>query len=338
MAGSGMRGMRLARQSVGQVAVALIKPLISFRQAVTLATACVLCALFAMAGILVVLLTGHSAQMGSSVARDMPMGRASYEAAKAMFLDLQLHDLEVGHERLTTWAWHLAEREIELAARELQETQEGQAREIAGRKAALTELHGSVARVEGSVARIVGLKQDEARHVELLRRYIGVRSALAAGGEPGLETVDLDLRDLSAIDVELSEVEGTLQDRIGKLEGMAASIEVWKRGIRSLGSVARHAPHGLPVQGPVTSGFGPRLDPITGDPAFHTGIDIAASVYTPVRATESGLVAMAGNFGNYGLAVLVAHGSGWNTLYGHCSCLLVEVGDTVQRGRAVCPA
>ncbi len=89
----------------------------------------------------------------------------------------------------------------------------------------------------------------------------------------------------------------------------------------------------LPVEGYVTSGYGPRSDPFTGEPDHHTGLDISAKTGTEIWAAAAGKVIKASDTGNgYGKCVIIEHYSGFRTLYGHCSELLVSVGDYVTAG------
>lgn len=95
-------------------------------------------------------------------------------------------------------------------------------------------------------------------------------------------------------------------------------------------------PLGYPVDGPVTSGFGRRIDPFTGKLAFHPGIDIEVNRGTKVRATADGVVRRAGyDKGGYGRYILIDHGNGFKTVYGHNSKLLVKVGEHVVRGQVI---
>lgn len=92
------------------------------------------------------------------------------------------------------------------------------------------------------------------------------------------------------------------------------------------------APTLWPIEGPVTSSFGQRLDPFNGEGAFHQGIDISAPVGTRVHAPAPGTIIMAG-FGNgYGREVVIDHGHGIRTVYGHLSGFSVVPGQQVSRG------
>lgn len=89
--------------------------------------------------------------------------------------------------------------------------------------------------------------------------------------------------------------------------------------------------HALPTEGTLTSGFGSRLSPTTGEPAFHYGLDIAADEGTPIAAFADGMVREVGE-SDYGKYLIVDHESGFSTLYAHCSSILAGVGDEVKCG------
>ena len=88
----------------------------------------------------------------------------------------------------------------------------------------------------------------------------------------------------------------------------------------------------------ITSEFGYRIHPITGIWTGHTGIDIGCNMYAPVYAAESGTVILAEWYGGYGYAVVIDHGDGITTLYGHNEELYVSVGQQVSRGETIAGA
>lgn len=90
-----------------------------------------------------------------------------------------------------------------------------------------------------------------------------------------------------------------------------------------------------PVRGIYTSTFGYRRDPITGQRAYHSGIDISAPPGKPVKATAEGVVTKTEQYGGLGRAVFVAHGFGVTTVYGHLSRINVSPGQRVERGAIV---
>lgn len=85
----------------------------------------------------------------------------------------------------------------------------------------------------------------------------------------------------------------------------------------------------------ITSPFGFRIHPVTGAYTGHTGVDIGVGMGSPVYAAASGTVIVAGRYGGYGYAVVIDHGSGISTLYGHNSSVSVSVGQNVKQGQVV---
>ena len=90
-----------------------------------------------------------------------------------------------------------------------------------------------------------------------------------------------------------------------------------------------------PTNGWVTSDFGYRISPYTSRPAFHQGLDIAAPLGTPVRATGSGVVAFIGYDAGYGNLVSIDHGYGILTRYGHNTEIFVVMGQKIKRGDVI---
>ena len=92
--------------------------------------------------------------------------------------------------------------------------------------------------------------------------------------------------------------------------------------------------HVLPAEGTLTSDFGSRLSPTTGQPGFHYGLDIAADEGAVIGAFADGTVREIGqsDYGNY---LIVDHDGGFSTLYAHCSSISAQVGDTVQCGEEI---
>jgi len=91
-------------------------------------------------------------------------------------------------------------------------------------------------------------------------------------------------------------------------------------------------PAGWPVRGTLSSVFGVRNSPFTETPVFHHGMDIVAQVGAPVLASASGVVVKSGYEALYGNMVVVDHGAGYRSVYGHLSSLSVEEGAFVNRG------
>lgn len=100
---------------------------------------------------------------------------------------------------------------------------------------------------------------------------------------------------------------------------------------------AAYAPSLWPVMGPITSSFGQREDPVlgNGEGEFHKGLDISAPNGTQIRATGDGVVKSAQMVNGYGREVVIDHGHGVETCYGHMSGFAVMAGQTVVRGQVI---
>lgn len=91
----------------------------------------------------------------------------------------------------------------------------------------------------------------------------------------------------------------------------------------------------IPVSGTVTSLFGYRLHPLTDNLDFHTGMDIAAPTGTPIKAVLPGRVVETGESAILGNYLVIDHGGGLKTTYGHCSALIAQEGMNLRQGERV---
>ena len=91
----------------------------------------------------------------------------------------------------------------------------------------------------------------------------------------------------------------------------------------------------MPVSGTITSLYGYRTDPFTGEHTMHGGLDLAAPTGTDIRCALDGTVKTVGNSDSYGQYILVAHGNGLETLYAHCSKILTSRNTAVKRGTII---
>lgn len=128
-----------------------------------------------------------------------------------------------------------------------------------------------------------------------------------------------------------------LGSKIDELSEYAMGLEARVNEVYELGqdklSYWASTPSIWPVQGWVTSEFGSRFSPFTGMPKFHEGVDIAAPYSSPIYAPADGVISFAGGKGGYGNAVILDHGYGVSTLYGHTSSMYVKEGDKIKRGQ-----
>jgi murein DD-endopeptidase MepM/ murein hydrolase activator NlpD len=98
---------------------------------------------------------------------------------------------------------------------------------------------------------------------------------------------------------------------------------------------AAGAPSEWPVEGPITSSFGERVDPFNGEGAFHSGIDISVPFGTPVLASADGIATFVDEMNGYGNLIELDHGHGIATRYGHLSGFAITAGQHVHRGQVI---
>ena len=113
---------------------------------------------------------------------------------------------------------------------------------------------------------------------------------------------------------------------VAQSSGGQGASDNWVQGTGQLG---------WPVSGEITSPYGYRVHPIWGTTIYHSGIDIGVDEGTPVHAADGGVVVWSGWMGGYGYAVVIDHGNGLSTLYGHNSELAVDEGQSVAKGQVI---
>ena len=125
---------------------------------------------------------------------------------------------------------------------------------------------------------------------------------------------------------------GVLRDL---LQGLESRLRYVRRDVERREALASSTPSIWPAHGWLTGTFGGRSDPFSGEPAFHQGLDISTDKGQPVFATADGSVESATYTGDYGNLVVLHHGFGLSTRYGHMSGFNVKPGDTVKRGTVI---
>jgi murein DD-endopeptidase MepM/ murein hydrolase activator NlpD len=123
------------------------------------------------------------------------------------------------------------------------------------------------------------------------------------------------------------------------LKRNAATLAISSGGLRLMPAMtfadSTYTPSVWPVVGHITDSFGARLDPFSGEGAFHTGIDVASDYGAPVHATADGVVTIAENHTGYGRLVVIDHGFGITTWYAHLSAYSAIPGARVKRGEVI---
>lgn len=137
-------------------------------------------------------------------------------------------------------------------------------------------------------------------------------------------------------DVEPAEAVDEIQRQINKLQVEIELRRQSQEDVRNLlndqVSLSRATPQGWPTKGWLTSYFGMRKSPFTGKRVMHEGLDIAANTGTPIVATADGIVARVKYSPSYGKMLVIDHGYGYRTIFGHTSKILVKAGQQVKRG------
>ncbi len=172
----------------------------------------------------------------------------------------------------------------------------------------------------------VRLEQFEQR-TKQLAIAAGVADALVAPALPAKTSVGTGgpLDRLTGGPEHLLQREERLERQLGAVEQRLSEQQL----------LLSHTPSIAPVVGVITDGFGPRIDPITRQAAFHGGLDIAAAFGTPVKAPADGLVVFADREAGYGRVVKLNHGYGFVTIYAHLDRVLVREGQRVKRGEVI---
>jgi len=125
---------------------------------------------------------------------------------------------------------------------------------------------------------------------------------------------------------------GVLRD---VLQGLENRLRYVRRDVEQREALASSTPSIWPAHGWLTGGFGERSDPFTGEQGYHPGIDISTEKGQPVYATADGMVDSAAYSGDYGNLIVIRHGFGLTTRYGHLSAFAVKAGQSVTRGDVI---
>lgn len=159
------------------------------------------------------------------------------------------------------------------------------------------------------------------------------KQELASNREQRKAALDRIQKEKAAYEKELNDLEQTSNALIGMIQRIQASSGYKPKN----GSAVRNGSGSMmwPLNGTITSNFGYRVHPIFKTRKLHTGYDIAARHGTPIAAAKDGRVIFSGWMGGYGKAIIIDHGGGISTLYGHCSALLVGQGRDVDRGQTI---
>lgn len=174
------------------------------------------------------------------------------------------------------------------------------------------------------------LEQEEQRRVDLERQ----QSALVREIADETQVRALTLKEVCQERAKYEQMLEELERSSSQMAAMIRRMERTPQGRRRLAQ-AWHGSFMRPVGGRITSGFGMRFHPVIGRYKLHTGVDIACPIGTPIHAAAGGVVILAGWGGAYGNCVIIDHGGGVTTLYGHQSRLAVRSGSAVRQGQII---
>lgn len=200
------------------------------------------------------------------------------------------------------------------------------------------------------IAQLQHQLHSEQQKMSVYARSLGqIQARMARLDDLGSRLVDVASLDKSEFDFDLDPAfggarmqqlnaytsEAGIQDSIQALDGrvkqLGSQLTAAAYVMQSKRSKNDALPHVWPTRGGwVSSGFGPRIDPFTGKPSRHYGVDIANRPGAPILAASRGIVSFAGKMVDFGYVVDVEHGYGYKTRYAHMRSVSVKVGDVVQ--------
>lgn len=207
--------------------------------------------------------------------------------------------------------------------KDLEELNEQQKREIENlrlKSAEVQEKLDSIAQLQETVRNLVGLEKTSEESTN--------NDASPSRGGPALRRSSvMDYEDID-LNTKMKELSSQLDQSSLELSTLIDDVE---KRLKYLDA----KPNLMPTSGRITSGFGNRKNPFGRGTEFHNGIDIANSSGTKIKAAGSGVVTFAGYSSGYGRYIIISHGYGYQSIYGHNRKLLVKVGDKVEKGQII---
>ena len=241
--------------------------------------------------------------------------------------------------------------QLELVNRNLENNQETVKEEIA--KQVAIEYTNYAISIDGKNKTYVASKEEAQNIVdELKKEYaekytkkLGILQVYsdnydeisAVNQKEAKKTVSKEINNAKQADIKLAQAKAA-KERAAKLKAASANV------VEKAGTVTKLAKQTIvngielsvkPVSGVITSRYGRRSSPGGIGSTNHKGLDIAASLGTPIYAVAAGTVTFSGSRGELGNLVIVNHGNGVETYYGHCSKLYVSSGTKVSQGQTI---
>jgi murein DD-endopeptidase MepM/ murein hydrolase activator NlpD len=201
-------------------------------------------------------------------------------------------------------------------------------------RVATGELTGQIQSLE-NVINDLGTRSmlDPAQARAMQRLPAVVRSRAAGGTNANTGVANSAISDIAkAAFTTPEDTFGVLRDL---LHGLESRLSFVRRDVERREAFASATPSIWPAHGWLTGTFGGRSDPFTGEPGYHQGIDISTEKGQPIYATADGTVESASYTGDYGNLIVLRHGFGLTTRYGHLSSFAARTGQTVKRGDVI---
>jgi len=195
-------------------------------------------------------------------------------------------------------------------------------------KAATGELTTQIVSLQGVIDELATRANLDPATAKAMQTLPTVVKARAMGGGTVSQPAELMATALASP----HDTFGLLRDVLGRLESRLRTV---RTDVERREALAAATPSIWPTIGWLSAGFGERADPFTGEEGYHQGLDISADKGHPVVATASGIVESASWSGNYGNLLVIDHGFGIKTRYGHLSNFAVGAGTTVSRGALI---
>ena len=217
---------------------------------------------------------------------------------------------------------------------ELRESRHALEIENANYREATSALAGQIESLQAAISDLSSRSGLDPNLAKAMNRLPAIVKSRAMGGSIAEPRREQDLsyaRTLSA----LAAPEDTFGLLRTLLEGLQDRLNILSRNVERRNALANATPSMWPAYGWLSSGMGTRRDPVSGGLDYHNGLDIAGERGQPVYATASGTVREAGYQGAYGNLIVIDHGFGLESRYGHLSKLLVRPGTKVERGDVI---
>jgi murein DD-endopeptidase MepM/ murein hydrolase activator NlpD len=203
--------------------------------------------------------------------------------------------------------------------------------ENANYRQATEALAGQIDSLQAAIGDLTERSTLDPNLARAMNRLPAITKSRAMGGTTSAPSRDQELSYAKTLSA-LASPDDTFGLLRTVLEGLQDRLKVVARNVDRRNALANATPSMWPAYGWLSSRMGPRRDPVTGDTDYHSGLDIAGERGQPVFATADGTVRQVGYQGAYGNLIVIDHGFGLESRYGHLLKYLVKEGSKVQRG------